>query len=120
MNHSIQPQILENSLVAGDAAGDYEQVITDSDYAVKYNTDSWHSDCADHITSEDPERNDAIRYYLDNALYWIEAMDNRNDANQRIKRSTALQDAITKLGTLIVENAIENKVTREMLNMEDA
>lgn len=93
-------------------SADVENLITvDEDFV--YNKKGWHNDCADIITSDDIDKNDAMRVELGVALYWFDAIqDNRYQKTDHVLlRLQSLHDSLYKLGQMVLLNAIENGLT---------
>lgn len=110
---------LENSLVAGDVAGDYERSLT-GDEPLRFTEESWHMDCADYILSENVYQNNCIRTALAYALNLAERMNDPNTIAHQAWRGNALARELQRIGLVILENAIANGLTAEALELGDA
>jgi len=80
-----------------------------------YDRDSWHSDCAQMITSMDADINDRLRTRIGSALYWLDAFDKKNTLTHNLFRATNLQSSLAEIGAIILGNAIANDLTAERI-----
>jgi hypothetical protein len=79
-----------------------------------YDTESWHSDVADMITSMDAQENDKLRQYLHNALWWVEHSDSAG-AKGVMQVAERVTHNLAEIGRQVLLNAIANGLTAEKL-----
>jgi len=91
--------------------------ITDANYppGFVYARDSWHSDCAQMITSMKPENNDYIRDQLISALRSMPTASYPATEDSKIINSQCMAMYMMNIGGQVLENAIKNGLTLEKL-----
>jgi len=84
-----------------------------------YDAASWHSDCADIITSMDIDKNDKLRTDLRHALKHLGyLMENPYGKQTQLGTAHLSQMYAMSIGNRIIANALDNHMTYEKLGGE--
>jgi len=101
--------------------------ITDADYQplpfeivdckpVIFDKASWHSDCGDYITSNDPALNWELAETIRSVLLWLPTWEGKDSSvAAKLRDATYNASLLQKIGALIVTNATTNGLSKNMI-----
>ena len=80
--------------------------------------ESWHEFAGDLILSTDAEKNDTLRRKCSNGLFWLQMMHynhTKDGPEHTLRRAEALQEAISAIGLIVLQNLMDNGITCDSL-----